>query len=533
MGKGKFRIQFKSVRTKLLASFGVVCVLLAIVGALGISKQSTIRTDGDRLYNDVTVPITDLAKTRANALKSRVALFNEMLAPTDALTAKYEQQFSEALAAVKNAQQSYRAHAADAATADVFAAAWNDFESVATNKALPIARRTDPARFDDFQKLSEGELGPKFTKVSSAIDDLLASEMKAGAELAHSAANTADSARTFTIALVLLGVGIAFGFGVVIARGVSRPLGESAASLDALARKDLTKTLEVTTVDETGRMAKSLNTAVGELRGALGTIDESAASLATATEELSAVSTQIGANSEETANQTNVVAAASEQVSQNVATVAAAVEEMTASIGEISQSASEAAVVAGQAVEIAARTNDSVTKLGDSSNEIGNVVKLITSIAEQTNLLALNATIEAARAGDAGKGFAVVANEVKDLANETAKATSEIASKVDAIQADTVASVDAIGQISEIIARISEIQTGIAGAVEEQAATTTEIGRSVAEAAKGVTEISENITSVATAAQDTAEGVGTSQGAVNELNRMATSLKELVAEFTY
>jgi methyl-accepting chemotaxis protein len=527
---GKFRIQFKSVRTKLMASFGVVCVLLAVVGWIGISNQSHIASKTRQMHDVVVIPTTDLAKVRAKALKAETSVLNAAVETTtdgtDKFVKQYEANASQADASLKTFEKVVGA----SKELDALKSAWPAWQQIVETKAIPLARVHDLA---GFSHLRDTQLEPKFDAVSNALDDLFTTQVDTGESVSASAAHVASHARSFTLVLVVFGIGVAFAFGFVIARGVSRPLGASAMSLDALARKDLTHTLEVTAVDETGRMASSLNTAVGSLREALGTIDESAASLATAAEELSAVSTQIGANSEETANQTNVVAAAGEEVSQNVATVAAAVEEMTASIAEISQSASEAAVVAGQAVEIAARTNDSVMKLGESSNEIGNVVKLITSIAEQTNLLALNATIEAARAGDAGKGFAVVANEVKDLANETAKATSEIAGKVDAIQADTTASVDAIGQISEIIARISEIQTGIAGAVEEQAATTTEIGRSVAEAAKGVTEISENITSVATAAQDTAEGVGTSQGAVHELNRMATSLKELVAEFTY
>jgi len=170
-------------------------------------------------------------------------------------------------------------------------------------------------------------------------------------------------------------------------------------------------------------------------------------------------------------------------------------------------------------------------KLGESSAEIGNVIKTITAIAEQTNLLALNATIEAARAGELGKGFAVVASEVKDLAQETARATEDISKRVEAIQADTSGAVTAIAEISAVIARISEFQTTIASAVEEQTATTAEMNRSVGEAASGTGEIASNITGVAEAARITSQGVTETTQATSELARMSTELSGLVASF--
>jgi methyl-accepting chemotaxis protein len=248
---------------------------------------------------------------------------------------------------------------------------------------------------------------------------------------------------------------------------------------------------------------------------------------------MSATSEQIAASAEETSAQAGVVAAAAEQVSRNVQTVATGSEEMGASIREIAHNAAEAARVAAGAVGVAQETNATVGKLGESSTEIGNVVKVITSIAEQTNLLALNATIEAARAGEAGKGFAVVANEVKELAQETARATEDISRRVAAIQSDTEGAVDAIGQISQVIGQINDFQTTIASAVEEQTATTNEMNRNVTEAATGSGEIAANVSGVAQAAQVTTEGVAQTQTAVAELARMSTDLHTQVSRFTY
>src|ERR1017187_6113854 len=260
---------------------------------------------------------------------------------------------------------------------------------------------------------------------------------------------------------------------------------------------------------------------------------QNAATLASSSEELTAVSQQMAGNAEETATQANVVSAASEQVSKNVGSVASASEQMQASIREISKNANESARVAKNAVSVAHSTNETVKKLGESSQEIGNVIKVITSIAQQTNLLALNATIEAARAGEAGKGFAVVANEVKELAKQTAKATEDISQKITAIQEDTKRAVESIEEIGTIINQINDISNSIASAVEEQTVTTNEIGRSVTEAAKGVADIAKNIGGVAVAAKNTTQGANDTQKASQELSQMAARLQTVTSKFTF
>ena len=295
---------------------------------------------------------------------------------------------------------------------------------------------------------------------------------------------------------------------------------------------DLTVQIPVKGEDVVGQMGEGLQSFLTNLRETMGRFADNAQQLGSSSEELTVVSQQMASNAEETSTQAGVVSAASEQVTKNVQVVATGTEEMSASIREIAKSSNEAARVAKQAVGVAESANSTINELGDSSVEIGKVIKVITSIAQQTNLLALNATIEAARAGEAGKGFAVVANEVKELAKQTAQATEDISQKIEAIQAGSKGAVDAIGEVSTIINQINDISNTIASAVEEQTATTNEIGRNVGEAARGSGEIAQNISGVASAADSTTQGASDTLKTSQALSEMAGQLQELVSRFT-
>ena len=221
---------------------------------------------------------------------------------------------------------------------------------------------------------------------------------------------------------------------------------------------------------------------------------------------LAKVADELGCDAEVAVTEAARLGTSAGRVSDGLQGVSGSLEQMAASIREISKNASEAAQVARSAVEAAESTTGTVARLGSSSVEIGDVVKVISSIAQQTNLLALNATIEAARAGDAGRGFAVVANEVKELARATAKATTAIGQRIESIQADTKSAMAAIADISRIIARIHESQHGIAGAVEEQNATTLEIARCVADAVRESGDIDQRVTRVSETARAISRG---------------------------
>lgn len=284
-------------------------------------------------------------------------------------------------------------------------------------------------------------------------------------------------------------------------------------------------------IEALAAVGSATNKTADTLQASMKSIAQNAQSLSSSSEELSATSQQMSGNAEETSAQANTVASATQQVTTNLNSVATGAEEMTATVQSISTNAGEAAKIAGEAVKTANAANATVAKLGESSAEIGQVIKVITSIAQQTNLLALNATIEAARAGEAGKGFAVVANEVKELAKQTAKATEDISQKITAIQEDTKRAVESIGSITAVINQINDISSTIATAVEEQSATTNEMSRNVQEAAKGSGEISKNIQGVAAAAESTTHGAQDSLKAAEQLTEMSRELRNMVDQF--
>ena len=257
----------------------------------------------------------------------------------------------------------------------------------------------------------------------------------------------------------------------------------------------------------------------------------SAEALACSSEALGSVSQKMSSEAQQTASQVHVVADAASKVSGSMRTVTGSTDGMNLSIGEIARSASAAAKVARTAVPTADETNATVSDLDRSSEEIGKILKTINTIAQQTNLLALNATIEAVRAGEAGRGFAVVANEVKELAKETAKATTDISAKIGAIQSGSRGAVDAISRIGSIIREIENLQTTIAAAVEEQTAMTRDISQNLSVATSSSAAITANMERVATAAKGTSQGASHSLEVANEVSRMADDLLQAVGHF--
>ncbi|MBW0254506.1 methyl-accepting chemotaxis protein [Cellulomonas sp. PS-H5] len=521
----------RGVRARILAAVLLAAAVGALVGVVGLVALGSTNAATTAMYAENVVGLQQAATLRRAMVQMRLDVTNHALSTDDAVMARFEDRIAASEAELREALAAYAALPLDddsrGALRD-FEAALADYLEVRDGQLLVASRAHDTAAFAEAR---DTVAQPIIDAMSASATALVEREESDAAAAVDRAGADYRTSRTLVVVLLVTGTALALGLAALVARSIVRGLQRVQVVAAALEQGDLTVTSGLTSRDEVGRMGAALDAAVGTLRGVIGTIDRSSTALASAAEQMSASSGQIAASAEETAAQAGVVSAAAEQVSRNVQTVAAGSEQMGASIQEIARSASRAAEVAGRGVSAVGTTTATVDRLGESSKEIGNVVKLITSIAEQTNLLALNATIEAARAGEAGKGFAVVAGEVKELAQETARATEDIARRVESIQADTAGAVAAIDDVAGIITQINDFQLSISSAVEEQTATTAEMNRSVAEAATGTGEIAGNIAGVAGAADLTTQGAAESRRAVTSLAEMSTDLQRLVGGF--
>ncbi|MGL1903774.1 MAG: methyl-accepting chemotaxis protein [Fibrobacterales bacterium] len=332
-------------------------------------------------------------------------------------------------------------------------------------------------------------------------------------------------------ALLFIGVILSTLIGFTITRSVTRPVKEMVRVADNLAKGKLNQSIDITSKDEIGLLAESLNVMITNLKQLIGDVSHNSTSTSetslklfstvkevnSSTELMSSQSVTIASATSQASLNMNTIASSAEEMSISVMTVSAAVEEMSATVNEIAQNCQKESEVARRADAKAQSTNEMMFKLESSSTEIGKVLDVIKDIADQTNLLALNATIEAASAGDAGKGFAVVASEVKELAKQTTQATAEIERQIGEMRANTSSSVIAIKEITAVIEEVNGISQTIVSAVEEQSATINEIAGSVSAVSNASTEVSLNVKESATGLGEISNNIGGFHQSINDI----------------
>jgi methyl-accepting chemotaxis protein len=524
---------------KLGLGFGVILALMVLSSVLTYLKASAIKETQDRTMT-VRVPTISALKDLQRDLNQTMSKGRQVV------LAGAESDRKEA--AQKLFDGAWNDIEKDVASLDELSPKWslqaNRDRLAETKKALPILREAQEAAMKhamgsdrDAVAKAGNEFADQATPANEAIKKPLGEVVDSNDKLLQQETedlNGDNRSLNLTMAVTTFA---ALGIGIFVAIFLSRAIAGATQSVlvqaEAIAAGDLTRDdLKVRSKDELGDLTTAINKMSTSLKRMILAITENAMHVASASEELNSTSQQITANSEETSAQADVVSNSAQRSARTCRPLPPAPKRWAPASRRSPRTPPKRPEIAtGPPSKSPKTTTATVSKLGDSSTEIGQVIKVITSIAQQTNLLALNATIEAARAGEAGKGFAVVANEVKELAKETAKATEDISRKIEAIQTDTKAAVDAIASISGVINQINDISSTIATAVEEQNATTNEMSRNVSEAAHGSGEITSNIAGVAEAAQSTTRGAGDTQKASQQLLETSAELRRLVEQF--
>jgi methyl-accepting chemotaxis protein len=521
----------RKVGTKQILAFGSLLVLTTFLGLFSLLKLSEVRATTVDMSDRRVPAIQALSELQTGLMQYRVSEMSYVFLndpdERELRTANMESGMSMAT----KAEGEFEPLIDNPEEKKIYEAIKQDIEQCKgeTQTILGYTKKND-----NTDAVSEvlGSAAGAFSQLMSDVQAEIDLKVQGAADAKKASAMLYKKSVWWILGTVVTATILSLLLAIVTTRLIARPVREVGAVVGRIAAGDITsEDLDVRSSDEIGELAHNINIMQQNLRGMIASVFTSAERIATASDEFSNTNRQITADSAEASEQASVVSATTEHLKHNLQTVATGTEEMSATIQGIAKNATESARVAGEAVKTAQNTNAAITKLGESSSQIGQVIKVINSIAGQTNLLALNATIEAARAGDAGKGFAVVANEVKELAKQTAKATEDISQRIATIQSDTKESVSAIAAIGGIINHINEITGTIATAVEEQSATTNEMSRNLTEAARGSTEIARNIEGVAQAAQSTSAGAANSQKSAEALAQMSTELHGLVSQF--
>ncbi|WP_257168424.1 methyl-accepting chemotaxis protein [Bradyrhizobium sp. SRS-191] len=547
-----------TLKARLTTLAAVLSLFMLIIGGAGLLSTRSSNAGLKSMYEDRTVPLAQLFEISDRSLhnmssQQSAATNGKAGRPIDGIGTLVDENSARISKLWADYMASYLTPE-EKTVADAYAIKRKAYLEEGIKPALAMLQQR---KFDEASEHIATKGHDLFEASKHELEKLVAIQVKEAKRLYEEAEGQYEVVFGLVAALILAGIGLGALFSLQTIRAVLRPVGVLNEAMQNITGGKLDNRIPVERDDEVGDALRNLQTVqsivrfnseevkavqrtaevkrkagmnqlASEFEGAIGGIVQT---VSAASSQLETSAGTLSSNAARSQQLATTVAAASEQASTNVQSVASATEELTSSVTEISRQVQESARMATGAVEQARVTNDRVNELSKAAARIGDVVELINTIAGQTNLLALNATIEAARAGDAGRGFAVVASEVKALAEQTSKATGEIAQQISGIQSATQESVSAIKEISTTIERLSEISSTIAAAVEQQGAATQEISRNIQEASRGTTEVNTNIVDVQQGAAQTGSASGNVLSAAQSLSQESDRLRQEVNRF--
>ena len=547
------RLQNLRIRTKIIGSFGIILALLAGLGATAQQRLAAVDTTVNGISQNALPSVFALGDMRADFASYRAAVGRSLLDAGDKSANSDDAAELKAFDTAYRGSEALYAPMVDPGGEALLYVAVKASVDVYFRQAGQLQDMITAGKIDDARTFFAGSMKSTGTKGDAALRAIMTFNVDQADEAAADSIRICANGRLYVAGFIVFAIVTALLASLFLIKQIAGPIGRMTQAMRQLPERNMA--VEIPSrgrVDEVGEMADcvqafkdnmiladrlsaeretdhgvrqkradTLEMLVGQFESR---VSGSVSILTSASAGMEATARSMASSTSQTDSQAMAVARAAEESALGVQTVAAASEQLSSSIFEINRQVATSAALTGKVVSSVRRTDDTVRALAESTGRIGQVVELINSIASQTNLLALNATIEAARAGDAGKGFAVVASEVKNLAQQTSKATTDIGGQIAQVQAATDSAVEAIKAIAVMIEEVGVITTSIAAAVEQQGAATAEIARNVQQTAISTRTVTTNIAGVSQAVNDAGGSASKVVSAAGDLSRQAETL---------